>query len=144
VLFWYRQSPQALVRRDLVRQGAFLPSVSDSDPPVEVAGEVIVYLDTDGRLRRFEAVPANAGPSSVGAPDWSVLFRHADLDISVWTGVESGRTPPFFADSRTAWSGALPGAPDIPVRVEAAGHQGRPVSFEIVAPWTQALEPYRA
>ena len=45
--------------------------------------------------------------------------------------------PPIFADARAAWEGAYPDRPDVPIRIEAAAVRGRPVYFEIVAPWTR-------
>jgi hypothetical protein len=45
--------------------------------------------------------------------------------------------PPIFADARAAWEGAYPDRPDVPIRIEAAAALGRPVYFEIVAPWSR-------
>jgi serine/threonine-protein kinase len=42
-----------------------------------------------------------------------------------------------FADTRQAWEGAYPERPDVTIRIEAAGALGRPVYFEIIAPWTR-------
>ena len=47
------------------------------------------------------------------------------------------RTPPAYADERRAWRGTLP-EQQTPVTIEAAAYRGRPVSFEIVGPWTAA------
>ena len=47
------------------------------------------------------------------------------------------RTPLGFADERVAWTGVLPET-QTPITLEAAGYHGRPVSFELVAPWTAA------
>jgi len=44
----------------------------------------------------------------------------------------------MFADARSAWEGAYPERPDVPIRIEAAAALGKPVYFEIVAPWTRA------
>jgi hypothetical protein len=41
-------------------------------------------------------------------------------------------------DTRAAWTGTWSERPDIPIRVEAAAYQGRPVWFQIVHPWTRA------
>jgi serine/threonine-protein kinase len=49
--------------------------------------------------------------------------------------------PPLHAETRVAWEGSessYPERPDIPIRVEAAAHRGRPVAFYAVAPWTRA------
>src|SRR6185436_7680930 len=36
-----------------------------------------------------------------------------------------------------AWEGPMPGWPDTKLRVEAAAYAGRPVSFQVVWPWTR-------
>ena len=69
VVFWYRQSPRPLQHLGTA------PGVSVSDPPLQFSGETLVQLDSEGRLRAFEAIPpqreaASTGPSS--APDWSL------------------------------------------------------------------------
>ena len=47
------------------------------------------------------------------------------------------RPPTFYVETRAAWEGSWPGRPDIPVRIEAAAHRGRPAWFEGVWPWTR-------
>jgi hypothetical protein len=133
VRFWYRESPVYLVPH---RTTEFFPS--ELDPPVSVPGMVSVQLDTRGRLRRLEAVPAetDAAGGAGGEPDWNGLFAQAKLDPGTFTAVEPRWLPPAFADRRAAWEGRYPDAPEIPIRVEAAAFRGRPVAFRIVEPWT--------
>jgi hypothetical protein len=38
-----------------------------------------------------------------------------------------------------AWLGELPDRPGVPMRIEAAAYRGKPISFEVVAPWTRAV-----
>ena len=140
VIFWYRQSPQYLVRYDRPGFG-----VSYSDSPV-VSGMVGVRLDAQGRLRRFETVPpeldAEVGPWP--AFDWSPLFAAADLDLADFEPIEPTWTPPVYADRRTAWRGAYPGSRGTPIEVQAAAYRGRPVAFRIVAPWTTPTRQQRS
>ena len=41
------------------------------------------------------------------------------------------------ADVRAAWEGPFPDMPGMTLRVEAAAYHGRPVFFNVVAPWTR-------
>jgi len=96
-----------------------------------------VIVDSRGRLRRLEAVPvqleSRAGPAT--DPDWTGLFRDAGLDPAAFAAVETEWVPPQPFDSRGEWTGVLPWAPDIEVRVAAAAFRGRPVYFEVLGPW---------
>jgi serine/threonine-protein kinase len=70
-------------------------------------------------------------------PDWAMVFRAAGFDINQFKPAPSEWTPPHAYDTRQAWSGVFPDLPQIPVRIEAAGYQGKPVYFEIVSPWSK-------
>jgi serine/threonine-protein kinase len=145
--FWYRQSPRTLeVQRFLA--GAFYGGVPNaSDPPHDVPGMASVRLDPDGHMTHLlvvpPQVPEKAGPG--GSPespadaDWSRVFSAAGLDMSKWTPAEPQWSPRVFADRRAAWTGALPQRPSIPMRIEAASYQGKPVSFSIIGPWTKPI-----
>ena len=71
------------------------------------------------------------------APDWTVLFEQAGLSLAQFRPAESRWIPPVYADARAAWQGVYPTRPEIPIRIEAAAALGRPVYFEIVAPWSR-------
>jgi serine/threonine-protein kinase len=134
LVFWARTSPVMLVsHRPLA-----IPE--ETDPPLDIAGMTLLTLDTKGRLVAFAAVPAQieakAPPASV--MDWAPVFAAAALDPKTFADATPSRTPPTFADERRAWSGKLPET-QTPVTIEAASYRGRAVSFEIVAPWSQAL-----
>ena len=138
LLFWYRQSP-----RPLVPIGG-TDIVTRQNPPDSRSGMVSLTLDRTGRLRGFLAVPpqiettqdANA---AVGTEiDWTSLFTEAGLSLTQFSPVTPQWIPPIFADARVAWNGTYPERPDVPIRIEAAAAKGKPVYFEIVAPWTQA------
>jgi serine/threonine protein kinase len=143
ILFWYRQSPRPL-EVPLSSQGMI---VTPNNPPLQFSGEVLVMLDTEGRLVSLRAVPPQVQPSTgtPPAPDWAVFFAEAGLDTSQWTPTDARWSPPSYADTRTAWQGPLPNRPRTPVRIEAAAFRGKAVSFEIIAPWTRAadMEPFQ-
>ena len=135
VYFWYRTSPRALAR---LSPGA-APSLID--PPLTVPGMTTVVLDTQGRLMEFTAVvpQRDSGPDASSAPDWPALFTAADLPFASFTRVSPSWTPRTFADTRAAWEGPIPEDPATRVRIEAAAHRGRPVSFQIVGPWSRPI-----
>jgi len=146
LLFWYRQSPRRLVPiggTDIVTQ---------LNPPTTRSGMVSLSLDRTGRLVRLVAVPVQIEPSheSAGAStstpsaDWQSLFTEAGLPVAQFSPVRPQWIPPIFADARAAWEGAYPERPDVPIRIEAATALGKPVYFEIVAPWTLPTNEDRA
>jgi serine/threonine-protein kinase len=133
--YWYRTSPVDL---QTVRP-SFL--VTPTDPPPTVSGMSTMFLDSEGRLQEFHHVPPPRDPplsTPAPAPQWKLLFDAAGLSMDEFTPVEPEWTPRDFADTRAAWRGAMPGAPDIELRVEAAAYRGRVVSFSLVGPWSQA------
>ena len=132
IRYWYRTSPATLIAYNPTGQ------VVPSDPPLLVNGMTNVVVDTNGRLLQFNAAPPqNEKPaaSPVQPVDWQKLFSAAGLEMSAFTETAPSRTPQGYADARKAWKGTLPGT-SIPATIEAAGYRGRPVMFEIVAPWT--------
>lgn len=132
--FWYRESPQFLVPHRITE---FLPA--EHDPPSSTPGMVFLQLDTFGHLRHFEAVPFDFEAAERGEmePAWSALFAAAGFDEAAFTSVKPRWVPSVYADRRAAWEGVYPGAPEIPIRIEAAARGGRPVHFRIIEPWTE-------
>jgi hypothetical protein len=131
LLFYRRTSPRVLLPRNP------LGTVTQDDPPLDVSGMTTVVLDRSGRLVSLDAVPPqkDASPQASNPPDWGALFRLAGLDQSAFHPVAPEWLPRGLADARQAWEGAMPdGAAHI--RIEAAAWRGRPVYFQIVAPWT--------
>ena len=53
-------------------------------------------------------------------------------------------TPSVAFDTRAAWSGSFPEAPEIPLHIDAAGFQGKPVYFLIAGPWSKPATPEQA
>lgn len=129
--FLYRQSPLPITSiRDT--------QVTPSDPPMTEIGMVNISTDMTGRLIRLEAVPPRRleAADEKKAVDWSVLFQEAGLDQDKYKPVAPSLAPSFFADEQAAWEGPFISDPDISVRIEAAGFDGKPIFFQIVAPWT--------
>jgi serine/threonine-protein kinase len=107
-----------------------------------------IALDTEGRLIALAAAPPqleNAEPKTP-APDWKALFDEAGLRMEDFTPSEPRWVPPMAYDTRAAWEGVFPAAPETPMRVEAAAFKGRHVYFEVLGPWSQPyrMRPYEA
>ena len=135
LLFWYRQSPRPL--ETMWMNGA----VSWEMPPRQVSEMAGAVYDLRGNLVEFYAVPPQVEDEAGGAasvePDWGPLFAEAHLEPTQLTPTTPRWTPPFYVDVRAAWTGTWPDRADIPIRVEVAGYRGRPVSFQIIQPWTR-------
>jgi serine/threonine-protein kinase len=139
LLFWYRQSP-----RRLVPVGG-TDIVTPQNPPTTRSGMMSLTLDRTGRLVSFLAVPvqietsqgSSGASAATSSADWTSLFAEAGLPVAQFSPVKPQWIPPIFADARAAWEGAYPDRPDVPIRIEAAAALGKPVYFEIVAPWTR-------
>lgn len=136
IYFLYRQSPRPFTGFVRDERG-----IAESNPPFEVPGMVNVSLDATGRLIEFRAIPPQTftNPSENPKTDWSKLFTEAGLDINKFEKVAPEWTPTSFADERLAWKGTLADWADIPIRIEAAGFQGKPVYFRIIPPWQKPL-----
>ncbi len=131
LVFWYRQSPQYL-------QSWFDGWIRDTDPPPLEPGLATVWLDLQGRLLQFEAVPPQvAQPRDVALPDWKPLFAAAGLDPSTLSSSEPQWASSTACDLRLAWTGHHPDFPELPLRIEAATFQGKPVYFHLIWPWTR-------
>src|SRR5262249_55597254 len=90
--FWYRRSPRALQHSFAALWAIF--EVEFSDPPQFLPGEIIVRLDTEGRLRTMKVIPRSdfvASPAT--APDWPAFFSSAGLEIAKWSPAEPKLDP---------------------------------------------------
>ena len=137
IRFWYRQSPEYL-------EDGFQANIVSLDvPPPIRSGMVSVSLNPQGRLIELAAVPAQVeAPAGSAPPNWAALFTAADLDLTRFTPVEPEWLPLVSFDARAAWTGVYP-ATDVPVRIEAASWRGRPVNFQMIAPWTNPARMHR-
>jgi len=136
-LFWHRQSP-----RPMVPQKSFflIPDtpIRATDPPLEVSGMLSLALDARGNLMRLRAVPpqVETPDASPSAPDWKPLFVAAGLDLLRFQPSAPRWLPLEPFDVRADWDGAYASGPNMPIHVSAAAWRGRPVSFEILGPWS--------
>ena len=132
VNFWYRTSPTNIV------SAVTNPLPTSADPPFVFAGMRMVYLDPHGRLIEFQALsPQVDDGATAPAPDWTPLFEYAGLSRSAFHEVTPRWLPRNQADARAAWEGPFPEIPDLTLRVEAASYHGKPVFFNVIAPWTR-------
>ena len=135
IYFWHRTSPRYF---EPLQSETVLPD----DPSNDVAGMTKVILDTRGRLLELNVVPPQVidkTTAQTGEVDWTILFTEAGLDIRNYRRSESNWTSPVFADANFSWEGAHVDHAEIPVRIEAAAFQGKPVYFQIVAPWDKPV-----
>ncbi len=138
---WYRESPWSLLP-DRIHDAS--TRVSFVDPPREIPGMVGVEVDTQGRLLHFWAVPAADAIRAAPKPaDWGPLFAAAGLDASRFRPTASRRTLHVPYDQVAAWQGSAVDLPGVPLVVEAAAFRGRPVAFELIAPWRVDGEPWQ-
>jgi serine/threonine-protein kinase len=138
LLFWYRQSPRPLVRHSPASTGDWF-----ADPPNNLPDMLQIALDPEGRLQALTAVPPerqDPGEAPAG-PDWGPILGAAGLGTAALREAGASWSPPVYADRRVAWDGTYPDAPDVPIHVEAASFQGRPVWFRIFEPWSRASVP---
>jgi MFS family permease len=129
--FWYRQSP---------RYFTTIEDIDQDTPALDVSGMTLVYLDMLGHLHWFVGVPPQREPPANmndSAPDWSVPFREAGLEIASFQSVVSTFVPLHAYDVRMAWEGSDPAQPDLKVHIEAAAFHGKLVYFETIYPWDQ-------
>jgi len=133
--FRYRQSPQEIVKVGGGSIGELM-----EDPALAIAGEAMLELDPNGRLLSFLAFPPErleSASEAIQEPDWQPILTAAGLDPAELVAEKSTWIPPVYADSRAAWVGTYPDAPDIEIRIEAAAFQGRPVAMRLLEPWNR-------
>ena len=134
IIYWYRSSPRMLVGSN--GRG----SVGFSDPPITVTGMTNMLFGSDGALIEFHSVPSQVESLSTPAAsvaNWDTFFAAARLDASRFREVAPDWTPRSYADDRKAWLGSYAHLPDVPVRIDAASHQGHPVYFQLSGPWAR-------
>ncbi len=137
----YRESPLPLVPGFLTLGPFPQPVVTELDPSPLRTGMKEVRLDPEGRLKELHVVPEqverpSAPAAAASAPDWTPLFRAAGLDANSFRPVEPRWNPRSYADARAAWEGPHPERPGLTMRVEAAAHRARPISFLWIGPWS--------
>ena len=88
----------------------------------------------------LRAVPPQleTADSTAREPDWDALFAAAGLDRSRFAPAAPRWVPPEPFDARREWTGSASWAPDVKLRVSAAGYRGKPVYLEVLGPWSRA------
>ena len=132
-VLWHRTSPRPLVPfGDQV-------IVSGVNPPLNISGMALIGVDASGRLAELIAVPE---PFDGGAPraptDWAPLFDAAGLQMSAFKPIAPTFNPIVFVDERAAWEGKLSENSDLVFRIEAGAYKGKPITFEIIGPWSRS------
>jgi len=138
-MFGYRQSPRPLVPAN--QEG----HVTQDDPPMTVPGMAEVWLDPQGRLLSFTSVPPQITPAGERPwPDWPALLAEAGGDFDDLRSVEPRWAAPVASDQKVAWEGFYRGESKVPIRIEAAAQDGRPVWFKVIGPWERPANPKAA
>jgi hypothetical protein len=109
-----------------------------SEAEAKAGGGLKAAAAAGGEKRGSLKAPTPVGVTATATPDWSPLFKAAGLDMAQFKPATPEWIPPAWSDTRAAWTGAAPGRPDVPLRVEAAGYRGKPVYFQLIWPWTRA------
>lgn len=132
--FTYRQSPRPMIPRE--RAGGH--RITASDPPVDFPGMAVVALASDGRLRSLTVAPPLLEATSRAA-DWRPLLAAAGFAGAGLRAVPPAHITPVDNDGKIAWVATDP-KELVDVRIEAAALRGRPVWFEVAAPWEEAKQ----
>ena len=134
--FGYRQSPSWIIYESQGSIGGWIERSVGTTP-----GEIRMRLDPAGRLTWLDVVPPDfvgRKRESTDTAPWGRLLTAAGFDTMDLNRAEPEWYPPRAFDTRQAWIGAYPEAPDVPIRVEAASLDGHITGFRIVEPWTQS------
>ncbi|MBX3376555.1 MAG: serine/threonine protein kinase [Phycisphaeraceae bacterium] len=126
--FWYRRSPEPL------RSPSIDGRVQYVSPFPSTAGEIVLRLDTAGRLETLVAIPPRVRRTDPPETQDSAivrLFEFAGLDTARFTSVQP--TVRSFAptESVRAWTGTVAENPELPVRVHVGSIEGRINTFSV-------------
>ena len=125
----YRESPQPLSAQ---------PSglVDLESPPPIVPGMVHAFVDGNGRLLEFGAIPADAQPDLAPAVSPESVLRAFRLDPAAFTETAPAHGVPSAPfDQWRAWKGPHPHLPGVELSVEAAWWKGRIVKAQVYYPF---------
>ena len=134
--FWYRQSPSLMFPEPSDR--SFTPGrVARWSPPPILPGMILVSTTPSGELRFFVHTPHRYRTRVVDPelPDPAPVFALAGLDLAAFAPAEPRYQRFMQLEHRSAWTGSMPGLPDVPVRVETGYHDGRLALFALLYDW---------
>ena len=129
--YWYRQSPLPYMPAHRTDAVVIRGSVTLTNPPQTVPGELSVLFDLDGSLRRFETMPRRFTSEPAAEPDWNPLFEAAELDTARFRPVPPRYSRYMQSDLRRAWVGTIEGQPGVEYRVDAGASEGRAILFNV-------------
>jgi serine/threonine-protein kinase len=134
--FYYVQGPQSLRPTRSYGKAIQNGSVSPENPPLQAPGAVCLFLDLNGHLLELRRVPdpRAAANHPEAELDWRPLFEEAGMVLADFEEDVPRWYPPVAYDRRRAWV-VRASREELPWRVEAASHQGRPVYFRLIGPW---------
>jgi predicted Ser/Thr protein kinase len=131
--FWYRSSPKPLVALD--------PSgtITSSDPPYDISGMTTLEMDVHTHLLQLLVVPPQVDDQKGSPPDfnWSTCFVEAGLDMSRFSLAGPKWLPPVPFDKLSDWEDVGTQPSGSSVHVTAASYHGKPVYFQVIAPWSR-------
>ena len=116
--------------------------VTSEEPPPIRPGMKTLWMDADGHLQWFQAIPPEVDSATDAAAaqppkaDWNPLFEAAGLDPAQFRPSTAQWLSLAGFDTRAAWDGTWP-LSGRPLHVEAAAWRGKPVYFTLVSPWTR-------
>lgn len=138
VLLVYRWSSRPLIP-------AGVPGRVTATDPVPIPGDILVVVDSQGRLRELSVTP---GRWSAGIRDTilfpeEMIFRQTGLDRSRFSPVPPERVPATAFHERREWIGTRVEAPEIQLRLSAASFENGLVSVVLSGPWgeREAINP---
>jgi serine/threonine-protein kinase len=130
LLLGYRESPQPLIA---------LPDgeVTEQRPAPTVPGMLEAWVNSQGELRFFRAVPPELDRATPALPvDTQAISRAIGFDISQWPETALKFTPVYACDWQKAWKGRHP-ILHTDITVQAAAWHGRVTDLQVLWPWSQ-------
>jgi serine/threonine-protein kinase len=132
ILLLYRQSPALLLANPDGQIGWNTPSLDQTN-------SLRLQLDTNGRLRYFEAVPPVNPATPPASFDSSQLFRATGLNPESFTASAPFRTPKSVFDEIQAFTGPHPSLPAATIDLQYATYHGRLTSLYVRYPWSSPV-----
>jgi serine/threonine-protein kinase len=129
VMAVYRESPEPLLAQP---RG----DVDASNPAPIAPGMVYIEIDTQGRLRAFQANPYSGPTSSGQIVGAEAVFQAAQLDFSKFTEAAPESVPSKIFDQYRAWKGPHPSFPNTGLTIEIGSWKGNITSVRVKSPST--------
>ena len=118
--------------------------VKETSPALSTPGMSLVRIDAEGRLLELQVLPSGGTADAGDGIDWTPVLDRAALETQTLVEVEPAARPLLSCDQRVAWESDLGGSADRPLRIEGCGAGGKPLYFEVFAPWDEGYDELRA